>query len=314
MLLNNISRIENHQFYLDKAIRSSEKRAKISRSSLKGTKIQRSIFMEKQKIKILANTLTKDLENIEKAFPTIDNLPLFYQELINITIGKIKLKKSLAGMSWLKNKIIKLENIYLSKVSKDPNKSRKEFLGRISSMFKKIKKDFEFLEESRKEMRKFPSIKTQITTICIAGFPNVGKSTLLKKLTGASPEINVYPFTTKRIMLGYIGKKVQLIDTPGAFRQDINKMNNIEKQAFLALKYLCQKIIFVLDPTESCGYSIKDQEDMLKHIKNKFNKPILLYLSKTDLPHKKVKYPKAFQDINRLKKALPPHTPISCGN
>lgn len=312
MLLNNIGKVEKYQFYLDKAIRASEKRAKISRSSLKGTRIQRSIFMEKQKIKILSKTLTKDLENIEKGFPTIDDLPLFYQELINITINKIKLKKALAGISWLKNKIIKLEGNYLSKVSRDPNKARKEFLGRISSMFKKIKKDFIFLEQSRKEMRKFPSIKTNLTTICIAGYPNVGKSTLLKKLTGASPEINIYPFTTKRLMLGYTNK-IQLIDTPGAFRQDINKMNNIEKQAFLALKHLCKKIIFVLDPTESCGYSVKDQGNMLNYIKNKFKKPIILYLSKTDLPHKKVKYSKAFKDINKLKKALPSHTSTSCG-
>jgi len=38
-------------------------------------------------------------------------------------------------------------------------------------------------------MKGFPSIKTNLPTIAIAGFPNVGKTTLLSKITDAKPKI-----------------------------------------------------------------------------------------------------------------------------
>ncbi|MFH1637907.1 MAG: GTPase [Candidatus Woesearchaeota archaeon] len=311
MIIQGISKIEKYQFYLDKSIRATEKKARITRNSLKGTRAERSIRMEKGKIRDLAALTASDLESIEKAFPTIDNLPLFYQELIDVTIGKNKLKKSIAGLGWLRKRILTLGKEYSGKVAANPNKARKEFLGRLSSMFKKVKKDFDFLEESRKNIRNFPSFKTGLRTACIAGFPNVGKSTLLTKLTSATPEINVYPFTTKGLMVGYIGKKVQIIDTPGAFRQDVKKMNIIEKQAFLALKYLCSTIIFVIDSTESCGYTISQQEEMLEFILKKIQKETLIYLSKTDLPNnqkeevrKKYSNFEVFENSIALKKRL----------
>lgn len=285
MQLDGISKIEDYQFYLDKAIRSSKKRMGILKGKLKRAR-NRDAIMRKEWVKLITASVVKDLEGLEKAFPTLDNLPLFYQELIDVTLGKTKLKKAIAGISWLKNKSEKLEKDYIARMARDTgsaDKVKKAFLGRLSSMFKKVKKDFVFLDNARKELRGFPSLKTSMKTVCIAGYPNVGKSTLLNRLTGASSEINVYPFTTKGLKLGYIGKKVQLIDTPGAFRQDLRKMNIIEKQAFLALKHLCSTVVFVIDPTETSGYSIKDQEDMLDFITRKFNKHTLLYISKTDI-------------------------------
>lgn len=53
----------------------------------------------------------------------------------------------------------------------------------------------------------------------IIGFPNTGKSSLLKVLTAAEPEVGEYPFTTLSPNLGALGldkeRKVILVDVPG---------------------------------------------------------------------------------------------------
>jgi nucleolar GTP-binding protein len=279
MAMQSVPKIEKYQFYIDKAIHNTDKYISGLRSSSKFKGKNKVEKIEKKRIENLAKIMTNDLLAIEKAFPTFDNLSIFYQELIDIVIGYVILKKSLSSLRWLRTKINEIAKMTKKNVNKD---SKKVFMGRVSSMYKKVSKDFKFLEEARKKMRNFPSIKTNIKTVCIAGYPNVGKTTLLTKLTTANPEINSYPFTTKSLMVGYIGKKIQLIDTPGTFKND--KMNYIEKQAYLALKYLAEDIVFVFDLSESCGYSVKEQEELFKNINKKFNdKNILVYLSKKDL-------------------------------
>ena len=123
-------------------------------------------------------------------------------------------------------------------------------------------------------------------TITICGFPNVGKTTLLYKLTGSKPEIGEYAFTTKSINVGYIEadikhkkQKFQILDTPGTLNR-FDKMNNIEKQAYLAIKYLANMLVYVFDLAES--FPIEDQKQLYFGLKE-FNKPMLVYLSKKDV-------------------------------
>ena len=123
-------------------------------------------------------------------------------------------------------------------------------------------------------------------------------------MTSASPEISSYPFTTKGIMIGYLDD-IQFLDTPGTLNR-FNKMNYIEKQAYLGIKYLAKVIIYVFDPT--LEYSLPEQEKLFKKLKE-FDKPIIVYLSKMDIAEKEVvdkivkKY-KAITDAKELIKKI----------
>lgn len=311
----NINKVEKGEFYLKVAVDRSKK---IKKSKAKD-RLNVLKDNELQKLKIINERLNSDLYMILDNFPDFNKLNVFYKELIDNDIKIILLKKNLSNIKNTLSRINNLYKDYRDRVMKTKSyekirKFKKEYLGRVSSLLRKSNKSFEFLEKSRKKIKDFPSIKTKIDTVCIFGFPNVGKSTLLKKLSGAGVEIQNYAFTTKKLMLGYIDNKIQLIDTPGSLNR-FDKMNKIEKRAHLAVKYLCSKIIYVFDITEECGFNLKDQVKLMNKLVEDYDKKeILIYFSKQDIFNKenknynfiKKKYDKIkkFDDFIKIKKYL----------
>jgi len=242
-----------------------------------------------------ATNIISNLEKYVKEFPSIENLPMFYQDIIAIKIDTNKLKKSLGAVDWARKTC---NTIYLKQV-KSLRKSldldfllekQKEIYGRISSVIKQISKDLDMLSEAQTIMSKFPEIH-DIPTVVIAGYPNVGKSSLLRRLSSAKPEVAQYPFTTKEIYVGhiekterYITKRYQVIDTPGLLDRPLSERNDIEKQAISALSNLADLIVFILDVSETCGYSLDDQKSLLSKVKKMFkDASIIIVENKADI-------------------------------
>lgn len=289
MNFQKILKIENADFYIDVAFRragdeSSKERSKKHRTG----KENKSKNIELVKLETIGYVLDEKLGEILRTFPTIDKLPEFYITLIKATLDYGELKKSLGAVMWAKSKIQEFTKIYRDRMKRSPqighmNAIRREYYGRISSFVKQIKRELNFIENARRTMKNFPDIKNNMKTVTIAGFPNTGKTTLLFKLTGSRPEIAPYAFTTKGINTAYIDNKIQVLDTPGTLNR-FDKMNIFEKQAYLAVKMLADVIIYVFDVTEP--FPLPDQEKLYKEML-KFGKPIIVYISKTDILEKK---------------------------
>mmetsp|Transcript_6877 Transcript_6877/g.28148 ORF Transcript_6877/g.28148 Transcript_6877/m.28148 type:complete len:377 (-) Transcript_6877:30-1160(-) len=89
---------------------------------------------------------------------------------------------------------------------------------------------------------------TGIARVGLVGFPSVGKSTLLTKLTGTFSEAASYEFTTLTCVPGvirYMGAKIQLLDLPGIIEGA--KDGKGRGRQVIATARTCSLILIVLD-------------------------------------------------------------------
>ena len=166
------------------------------------------------------------------------------------------------------------------------NSIMKAYYGRFSYLIKNINPDLLYLGECRNYLRRLPGIITDIPTFIIAGIPNSGKSSLIQKLTGTSPEIASYPFTTKEILLGYKNIenwRVQFIDTPGILDRPMDKRNDIEKKAIIALSKIEGTILFLFDYSNTSKYTEEEQNNLYREISETFPNRIIRVQTKIDI-------------------------------
>ena len=283
MAFKDVPPIENYKVFIDTAFKRAQK---INSRNQKDRQLN--------KIDLVKEYVIARLIKIMNTYPNIDELDPFYKELFKQTLEYADIKKSLGGVAWALKKVTFFHKQYSIKLKKthadEPkrlNSLRTEFYGRINSIVKQIKDNLTILEASRKVFSQFPTIKTAMNTVCIIGFPNVGKTTLLFKLTGSKPDIKPYAFTTKGINISYM-ENIQLLDTPGTLNREVS--NKIELVSELAIKYLANSFVFVFDPILELGKQIT----LYNKIK-KLDKPVLVYVSKTDVQ----------EDVSEFKKYKP---------
>lgn len=291
MNFQNLMVVRTHDEYLDSAFGLARKDKLI----LKGitSQVNRARKVEINKLTIINEYLYHSLDNIIKKFPRVDKLPIAYQKLFPCYLDVDEYKRHLGAIRWGRQRVSQLSNVYGKKIktctdAKEISDMGKSFYGRVSSVLKKISDSFIILEQLRKQLKDLPDIKEEFVNVVIFGFPNVGKSTLLAKLTTAKPQIGAYAFTTTKINMGYSGE-FQIFDTPGTLNR-FEKMNLVEKQAYIMATELAHLIIYVFDPTES--YPLADQEKLFLNIQKLApNAQIITYCSKSDIANiKDVEY------------------------
>ncbi|MCX6804276.1 MAG: 50S ribosome-binding GTPase [Candidatus Diapherotrites archaeon] len=236
----------------------------------------------------LENTLFRSVQ----AYPNFDELEPFYRDLyeciIDINESRINLSK-LASVARLIKKLRRESIVRLKELKYIPGAERKSveitrsYVGRVSSLIKSLSKSIEFYNNSARKLRELPSIRTNEECVILAGFPNVGKSTLLSKITESKPKIANYPFTTTGLNVGIFHKKyipVQIIDTPGLLDRPLMDRNKIELKAIAALQHLKGIICFIVDPTDD----MKKQKGLFSEMKKLFTTHKFIIVStKSDL-------------------------------
>lgn len=270
---------------IDSALRKAAKKA-----GMKKTTKER----ERARVLTFYSEIGRKLASAQDSIPKIDKMHDFQKELVELIVGLANLRRVLAHFRKSHKIIAKLkkQTMYRLENTAASNEIRlisKEFLGRAISVVKRLDRSLRLYNEYVKKLREIPDVRYDIPTLIIAGYPNVGKTTLLKTLTGSEPKIASYPFTTTKLNLGYMEKnamELQVIDTPGLLDRKLSERSRIERKSVLALKFLANAIVFIIDPTLASGYSIEEQERLLKEIKKQFAVPILVVISKADIASK----------------------------
>jgi len=287
-----IPKVESMSFYVDQCIRAGNKPVKLPRGLTPQEKERRRT---RERIGVVVAQSDKILRRVGMSFPSIDALSEFQYALLKDNVDIVFLKKSLASLGWARKRISLFSREYQKR------SDYRAFLGRFSSVFRQISKHLSFMDEARKYLNSLPVIDESLFTVCISGFPNAGKSTLLSKLTTAKPKVDSYEFTTTSVNLGYatiMHQRMQFVDTPGTLGR--TKINIAEKQALYALQYLADLIILLVPADEDSEKHLK----LLKQLRT-YDKPLLVYLSKTDLAKTDLKVKETIvSSIPELRKEL----------
>ncbi len=100
-------------------------------------------------------------------------------------------------------------------------------------------------------------------------------------------DVQPYAFTTKSLFVGHFDYKYlrfQAIDTPGILDHPLEEMNTIEMQSITAIAHLRSAILFFMDVSEQCGYSVEAQIQLYHSIKPLFaNKLVFIVINKIDI-------------------------------
>ena len=257
-----------------------------------GYKITRIRKFYMRKVRFTEDSITEKLESITKNFPKLEDIHPFYADMINILYDKDHYKLALGTVNTAKNICQKIASDYVKLLKYGDSLYRcKQLkvaaLGRMMTTLKKLGASFNYLEEVRKHLSRFPSIDPTERTLILAGFPNVGKSSFMNKITYADSEVQAYHFTTQSLFVGhtyYKNIRWQVIDTPGILDRALEQRNIIEMQTITALAHLDACILYFVDVSENCGYSIAQQVSLFDSIRPLFkNKPLVIIANKTDL-------------------------------
>lgn len=155
-----------------------------------------------------------------------------------------------------------------------------------------------------------------ISDVAFVGFPNAGKSSLLRAVSRASPKVANYPFTTLRPFLGIVHypdyRVIKMADLPGL-------VEGAHKNLGLGLEFLkhmvhTRLLAFIIDINDvdlGPAYKMRSPLETLCILNKEIelyddtilNKPAILAISKMDtLPDSNERYEKFLKDLESLQK------------
>jgi len=250
----------------------------------------RAFYM--RKVKFTQTNFNEKLSAILTEFPKLEEVHPFYADLMNVLYDRDHYKIALGQMNTARHLIDNVARDYVRLLKYGDSLYRckqlkRAALGRMATIMKRQAQSLSYLEQVRQHLSRLPSIDPHTRTLIVCGFPNVGKSSFINKITRADVEVQPYAFTTKSLYVGHTDYKYlrwQVIDTPGILDHPLEERNTIEMQAVTALAHLRAAVLYVIDPSEQCGHTLEAQKSLFDNIRPLFtNKPLILVANKTDI-------------------------------
>jgi nucleolar GTP-binding protein len=264
---------------------------KAHRASAHGTsKLDRS--RRNAKLRIVRSTaiILRMMRGLGKS-ATTPALTELDHRLLNTHFPEATLERSMRRLSTAEGRIRRLlqeEEHRLSTLSTEEEFGDlvRRTYGRLASYLQEIDPDLERLHQIVQFRRARPEVLPGVPSVVVAGFPNVGKSSLVARLSSAKPEVAPYAFTTRAIVVGHTDlgfDRLQVVDTPGVLGRSA-RSNEAEQEALAVVGTQPTVILFVLDPSGTCGYPLSDQEGLLDRWKTEFpSTPIIAVETKADI-------------------------------
>ncbi|GAA5998192.1 putative GTPase NOG1 [Rhodotorula paludigena] len=290
MINKAIAPVPTAQEFLDVILSKTQRKTPtVIRSGFKISRI-RAFYM--RKVKFTQASFEERLDQILSEFPVMDNLHPFLNSLLNVLYDKNHYKLALGQINTARHLIVQVGKDYCRLIKFGDSLYRckqlkKAALGRMATIMKRQKDPLAYLEQVRQHMSRLPSIDPTTRTLLICGYPNVGKSSFVNKVTRADVDVQPYAFTTKSLFVGHMDYKYlrwQVIDTPGVLDHPLEEMNTIEMQSITALAHLRACVMYFMDLSEQCGFSVEAQCKLYQSIKPLFaNKPTFIVINKIDI-------------------------------
>ncbi len=282
MIFESLPTTPRSEELLDKAF----SRAARSGRSKSGLDAQQSMLQTASSI------LADNLENVVTQWPDFGTVDPFYYELADAIVDVDELRQSLSEVTWASRQVWSLREEYQPKLRKTDadtaRKHRKQAFARMADVVEEVADDLERIGEARDALKTLPDIRPDEPAIVVAGYPNVGKSSFVNRVTRADNEIAHYPFTTRGVHVGHFDRdriRYQIIDTPGLLDRPEADRNDIERQAASALEHLGDAVVFIVDASEACGYPLSAQLALRDAVARRFRErdvPVLTVNNKSD--------------------------------
>jgi nucleolar GTP-binding protein len=238
------------------------------------------------------NVLSDNLENVVTAWPDFSALDPFHRELADAIVegGVDQLRQALSEVGWAARQVGELKSEYQGKIRRADadlaRKHRKQAFARFADILDEVAEDLLAVGTARDELKHVPDIRPDEPTVVVAGYPNVGKTSFINRVTNARNETASYPFTTTELHVGHFERgyvRYQLVDTPGLLDRPAEDRNPIERQAVSALTHLADAVLVVLDPSGECGYPVDTQLALRDDVRDRFRDiPVLTVCNKAD--------------------------------
>ncbi|KAJ5319936.1 hypothetical protein PENANT_c040G00543 [Penicillium antarcticum] len=305
-----IAPVPTHQEFLDIVLSRTQRQ--LPTQIRAGFKISRIRGFYTRKVKYTQETFCEKFQAILDGFPRLQDIHPFHKDLMNTLYDADHFRIALGQVSTAKHLIETVSRDYVRLIKYAQSlfqckQLKRAALGRMATICRRLKDPLVYLEQVRQHLGRLPSIDPNTRTLLICGYPNVGKSSFLRNITRADVDVQPYAFTTKSLFVGHFDYKYlrfQAIDTPGILDHPLEEMNTIEMQSITAVAHLRSAILYFMDLSEQCGYSVGDQIKLFHSIKPLFaNKIVYIVINKIDVRRPEDLEPEYQEQLQEILKA-----------